>query len=389
MKEIYLDNAATTQIDREVYDAMRPFFMEKYGNASSLHSFGEEAKDAIENARKQVAIHLNSKPEEIYFTSSATESNNWVVKSISKAIRDKSPEKNEIIVSKIEHPSILESAVTMENEGFKVHYLNVDSEGIIKLGELQSLLNKKTALVSIMYANNETGTIEPISEIAKISKKNKAYFHTDAAQALNYLNCDVKKLGVDMLTISSHKIYGPKGVGALYIKTDIPVKPFMTGGAHEQNLRAGTYNTPLIVGFGKACELIINQRKLNYKKVQDLRDFFLLQIKKRIPNIQVNGSLKHRIPNNLNISFKGLEGESLLLALDIEGISVSTGSACATGELKPSHVLLALGLSELRAHSSIRFSLGKFNTKEEIIKTFAILEKVASRLRKLAKNIKA
>ena len=396
MQKIYLDYAATTPLDSEVFKAMKPYFSEKYGNASSIHQFGQEAQEGIIKARHQVADFLNCQAEEIIFTSGATEGNNAVIKGIggNKKLARETGAKPLIIVSKIEHECVLAASDRLEKDGVaEVGYLPVDREGLVNLAELRTLIQPNTVLISVMYANNEIGTIQPIAEIGQMlqelnqNRKNKIYFHTDAAQAVNYLDCDVQKLGVDLMTLSAHKICGPKGVGALFVRKDTPLERFMDGGEQEFKLRAGTHNTPGIVGLGAAISKIKNE-KLKIKNIERLRDRLIDGILKSISAAFLNGSREHRLPNNANFRFDGVEGESLVVALDLEGIAISTGSACAARSLEPSHVLIAIGLNSLETHSSVRFSLGRYTTGQEIDSVLAVLPKIIERLRNISGNLK-
>lgn len=374
MKRIYLDNAATTPVDKRVLGAMLPYFNEKYGNPMSLHSFGREALKAVEEARNKIARFFNAENQEIYFTSGATESNNWVIKGVVKASKQPKPH---IITSSIEHHCILGAC---ENIDAEITYIKPNKEGIVSVDDVKKAIKKNTVLISIMYVNNEIGTVQPIKEISKI--KGNVLFHTDATQAINYFDCDVKKLGVDFLSMSGHKIYGPKGVGLLYIKNGSLISSIQQGGSQELELRAGTHNTTGIVGLGKAIELI---KKNN--DILNLRNYLISRIIKEIKGSQLNGSLKHRSPNNANFSFKNIEGESLLFLLDKEGIACSTGSACSSGSLKASHVLLSIGLSPEQAHGSLRITLGKDNTKKEIDIAIEKIKKSIEKLRKLSGNV--
>ena len=374
MKRIYLDNAATTPVDKRVLGAMLPYFNEKYGNPMSLHSFGREALKAVEEARNKIARFFNAENQEIYFTSGATESNNWVIKGVVNASKQSKPH---IITSSIEHHCILGAC---ENIDAEITYIKPNKEGIVSVDDVKKAIKKNTVLISIMYVNNEIGTVQPIKEISKI--KGNVLFHTDATQAINYFDCDVKKLGVDFLSMSGHKIYGPKGVGLLYIKNGSLISSIQQGGSQELELRAGTHNTTGIVGLGKAIELI---KKNN--DILNLRNYLISRIIKEIKGSQLNGSLKHRSPNNANFSFKNIEGESLLFLLDKEGIACSTGSACSSGSLKASHVLLSIGLSPEQAHGSLRITLGKDNTKKEIDIAIEKIKKSIEKLRKLSGNV--
>ncbi len=386
MKRIYLDYAATTYIDPRVLQKMKPYLTRAYGNASSLYSLGREVKAAIEGGREEVAKILGASPDEIIFTGSGTESANLAIFGIAKAYRDRG---NHIIVSKIEHKAVLESARKLEKEGFRVTYLNVDSQGIIKLNELKRALNRKTILVSIMYANNEIGTIQPIKEISKIIKKFRKEnllpaFHSDACQAAGALSLKVNDLGVDLLTLNGSKIYGPKGVGCLYVNKNYKIEPLIVGGSQEMGLRAGTENTALIVGFSEALKLAEKLREKESKRLRKLRDYFTKKILKLILHCQLNGHPQKRLPNNTNLSFAGIEGESLVLKLDQYGISASTGSACTSQDLEPSHVITALGKSKEASHSSVRFSLGRKTSKSDINYVLKVLPDIVKKLRSVS-----
>lgn len=359
----YFDNAATTKIKPEVLNAMIPYLSKEYGNPSSLYSIGRNAKRAIEDAREKVAKLINANKNEIYFTSCGSESDNTAIKGIAYRYKEKG---NHIITSKIEHHAILESCKDLEKKGFKITYLNVNENGIVDLNELEESINDKTILISIMFANNEIGTIQPIEKIAKIAKSHNIIFHTDAVQAAGNIPIDVKDMGIDMLSISGHKINAPKGVGALYVKQGIEFDKFMNGGHQERNKRAGTENLAEIVGFGKACEIAKNNIENHNKYLKELRDYFISELLKTEKNIKINGSMKNRLPGNMNISIKGVDATKLLLELDKKGICISTGSACNSGETTPSHVLTAIGLKSDDAKSAIRVTFGENNTKEEI-----------------------
>ena len=381
MKRIYLDHGATTPVDKEVVKAMLPYLTEKFGNASSIHSFGQEAKDALESSRERIAKKLGAKPNEIIFTSGGSESDNLAIKGVAHAYRKKG---NHIITSSIEHPAVLGTCKSLAEEGFDITYLEVDKEGFVKPDDVERAITKKTILVSIMHANNEIGTIEPIEEIGKICKSKGVLFHTDAVQSFTKVPIDVNKMNIDLLSISAHKIYGPKGVGALYIREGVKIKKMIDGGHHEFDMRAGTENIPGIVGFAKAVELT-NENQIKY--MTNLRNKLIKGLLK-IPDTILNGpdrkNLSRRLCNNVNISFKFVEGESILLRLDDKGIAVSTGSACSSRSLKPSHVLLAIGLPPQIAHSSIRFTLGRENTIQEINYTIKTTKEVVEELRKLS-----
>lgn len=377
MKTRYFDHAATTAVAEEVKKEMLPYFCENYGNASSLYDLGIKSKEAINIARGKVARAINAKPEEIYFTSCGTESDNLSLKGIARAYRNKG---NHIITSIIEHPAILNSCKSLEKEGFKVTYLSVNKYGFIDLQELKNAINKDTILISIMMANNEIGTIEPIEEISKIAHQNNIIFHTDAVQAIGNIKIDVRKMGIDALSMSAHKFYGPKGVGALYINENVKFIPIQNGGHQEFDKRAGTENVAGIVGLGKAIE-IANNEILDYnKRLLDLREYFLRKIK-IIPYIQINGDLEKRLSGNINISFLFTNNKDIIRELNKKGICVSAGSACSSGEIRTSHVLSAIGLSEGIARGSIRITLGKENTKEDIDYLVNVLEEIIKKLR--------
>ncbi|HLC86805.1 MAG TPA: cysteine desulfurase family protein [Candidatus Nanoarchaeia archaeon] len=372
--KIYLDNAATTQVAKEVFNSMKPYLTEKYGNASSLHSFGEEANKALTNSRKIIAEKLKANQEEIIFTSGGTESNNLAILGIAHNYREKG---NHIITTKFEHPSVLETCKALEKEGFNITYLNLNREGFINLNELKNSINSKTILVSIMHANNEIGTVQDLKEIYKICKSKNAIFHTDAVQS--FCKADLNSEMADLISISSHKIHGPKGIGALYVKKGIMLKKLLHGGKHEFNLRPGTENIPSAVGFAKATALITNK---DIERMSGLRNKLISEILK-IKDTWLNGS-KKRLCNNVNISFKYIEGESILMYLNEKGIAVSTGSACAAKELKPSHVLLAIGLKQEDAHGSIRFTLSRYTTEKEIDYVIKVLPGIVKQLREMS-----
>jgi len=388
MSRIYLDYAATTPIASEVLGEMLLYLKKEYGNPSSIHEAGQTSREAIDKAREHLAGFLNCSLAEVVFTGSATESDNMAILGVANSFLKKD-KKIHIITSKIEHPAVLESCRALEKLGCEVDYCDVNKEGIVEIEEIEKLIKENTALVSIMYANNEIGTIQPIVEIGKLIQKinqdrsQKILFHTDAVQAVNYLLCDVKELGVDLLTLSAHKIYGPKGVGVLYVKQGTEIEPIMYGGHQEAGIRPGTENTANIVGVGKAIEEV---KILKYQniKISKYRDKLIIGILKNIPNAYLNGSKDKRLPNNINVSFDGAEGEALVIALDQEGVATSTGSACSSGSLEPSHVLLALEISHTQAHGSLRLTLGKQTTEKEIDKVLDILQKIVSRLRKIS-----
>ncbi len=381
MKTIYVDNGATTKTDEEVIKAMLPYLSESYGNPSSIYKLGRENKKAVEEARDKVAKVLNCEPNEIYFTAGGSESDNTAIKGIAYQYRDKG---NHIITSKIEHPAVLETCKKLEKEGFEVTYIGVDENGILNLEELKKEIRPTTTLITVMFANNEIGTIEPIEEIGKIAKENDIIFHTDAVQAVGNVEIDVKKLNIDSLSLSGHKFYGPKGIGALYVRKGIKFDKFINGGHQERNKRAGTENVPGIVGLGKAIELTYESLEEHNQKIKELRDYYVEQVEERIAYIKINGDKERRLPGNSNISFRFIEGEGLLLNLDLKGICASSGSACTSGSLDPSHVLLAIGLPHEIAHGSLRVSIGKYNTKEEIDYLVENLVEIVERLREIS-----
>ncbi|MDP2951609.1 MAG: cysteine desulfurase family protein [bacterium] len=385
---IYLDNAATTPLDPKVLEAILPYLKGQYGNASSIHALGQVARAAVEKARKQVALFLNCKESEVYFTPSATFSDNLAILGVIRRAQ-KQGIKPHIITSKIEHPAVLETCKALEKEGVEVTYLPVSKDGLVDPLEVQNKIKENTVLVSIMLANNEIGTIQPIAEIGELLREKnqnrelKIVFHTDAVQGANYLNLDVEKLGVDLLTLSGHKIYGPKGIGILYVKQGIAIEPIIFGGHQEAGLSPGTENVANIVGIGAAIVAISNG-KLQIVNIEKLRDKLIDGILKEIPQAFLNGTREKRLPNNVNISFKGVEGEALLILLDQAGVAVSTGSACSSGSLEASHVLTSLNFGKERAHSAVRFSLGKNTTEEEINKVLEVLPEMVKHLRKIS-----
>jgi cysteine desulfurase len=380
-REVYLDYAATTPIRPEVFQAMEPYLTKEFGNPSSIHHFGKQARIAIEEAREKIAKALGAKNEEIIFTSGGTESNNMALKGVAYALSDKG---KHIITSSIEHHAILEPCHFLEKLGFEITYLPVDKEGFIDPDSLRKAIRKDTILISIMHANNEIGTIEPIEELTKIAKEYEIYFHTDAVQTVGHIPVNVDKLGVDLLSISAHKFYGPKGIGALYIRKGTKIHPLIHGGEQEQRKRAGTENVAGIVGMGKAIEISILELDNERERLINLRDYFIKEVEKRIEEVYLNGPREIRLPNNINFSFAYIEGESILLNLDLEGIAVSTGSACSSASLEPSHVLSAIGLPIELAHSAVRFTLGHYTTKEDLDYTLEVLEKTVKRLRDIS-----
>lgn len=378
-KIIYLDNAATTAVREEVVEAMLPYYADKYGNPSGLYETGVTAKKAIEEARSKIADTLSAKPGEIYFTSGGTEADNWALKAAVMANRNK---KNHIITSKIEHHAILHSCEFLQAMGIDVTYIDADENGIISPDKIKKSIRPTTAVISIMFANNEVGTIQPVKEIAKIAKKNNIIFHTDAVQAYGHVNINVNEYCVDMLSASAHKFNGPKGVGFLYIRDGVNIGSFMHGGAQERKKRAGTENAAGIVGMAKAAELAVSDIDNRAKKEMMLRDHIIRRVENEIPYARLNGHRKKRLPGNTNFSFQFIEGESLILMLDMEGICASSGSACSAGSKEPSHVLMALGLPESLAYSALRMTVSEYNTLEEIDFTIDTLKRIINDLRK-------
>lgn len=381
MRRIYLDYAATTPTDPEVLKAMLPYFTDGFGNPSSIHSFGQEAKAAIEGAREKVAGLIGARSEEIVFTSGGTEADNFAIKGVAYANQHKG---NHIITSQIEHHAVIEPCKFLERRGFEVTYLPVDGYGLVDPGEVEKTITDQTILISVMHANNEIGTIEPIEEIAAIARERGIYFHTDAVQTVGHIPVDVDELKVDLLSISAHKLYGPKGVGALYIRKGTRVAPFMHGGEQERRRRASTENVPGIVGFGKACEIALDTMGGESERLRALRDRLIKEILEQIDHVRLNGHPTQRLPNNVNVSLEFVEGESILLQLDLAGIAASTGSACSSSVLEPSHVLLALGLPHESAHGSLRFTLGREITEEDIDYVVERLSKIVERLRAMS-----
>ena len=381
MRNVYLDYSATTPVKEEVLNEMIPYFTEKFGNPSSLYDKGLESKDAITEARERVASLINASAGEVFFTAGGTESDNWAVFGSAEALKSKG---NHIITTKIEHHAMLHSCEFLEKQGYDITYLSIDKDGYISLDELEKAITDKTALISIMMVNNEIGTVQPIKEACAIAKKHGVLFHTDAVQALGNVEIDVKDLGIDLMSMSSHKIYGPKGTGALYIRKGVRIANYLHGGAQENRKRAGTENLPGIIGFGKAAELSKANFENHVKHCSELRNYLKDRIINEIPDTYVNGTMEHRHPGNLNITFKYIEGESILLLLNQFGISVSTGSACSSTSLNPSHVLTALGVPVEMIHGTIRFTVGDFTTKEDIDYVVEHLKTIVSRLRELS-----
>lgn len=383
MKEIYFDHSATTRTDERVVKKMLPYFTEIYGNANSQHKYGRDAMEAVDKARDKIASLLGAKPSEIYFTSGGTEADNWTLRGVCEALKGKG---KHVIITKIEHAAMLSTAKELEKDGFEFTCLSVDKEGFIDLDELEKSIRKDTILISCMYANNEIGTIEPIEEVVKIAKKHGIICHTDAVQAVGATRINLKELGVDMMSISAHKFNGPKGIGALYIKTGIPVARLISGGHQERTRRGGTTNVPSVVGFAEALSLTYETLEEDVKYVAFLRDRFIDRVMKEIPYVRLNGpkDFSKRLPCNADFSFEYIEGESILFSLDLAGIAVSSGSACSSGSLEPSHVLLAIGVPVETAHGSIRFSFGKENTIDEIDYAVEKLKEITTRLRKMS-----
>ena len=378
---IYLDNAATTKTSQEVVDAMLPYFTENYGNASSIYEVGQRSKEAITTAREDIAKVLGAKTEEIYFTAGGSEADNWALKAAFEAYSKKG---NHIITTKIEHHAILHTCEYLEKKGAEITYLDVDENGLVNLDELQKAIRPETILISIMFANNEIGTIEPVKEIGMIAKEHGVLFHTDAVQAFGQVPIDVDEMNIDMLSSSAHKINGPKGIGFLYIRKGVKIRSFVHGGAQERKRRAGTENVPGIVGYGVAAKRAEEKMEVRTAKERELRDYFIDRVLKEIPYVKLNGDPVKRLPNNINLSFRFVEGESLLIMLDMKGIAASSGSACTSGSLDPSHVLLAIGLPHEIAHGSLRLTLGEDTTKEDLDYTLEQLKEIIGKLRDLS-----
>ncbi|BCJ94829.1 cysteine desulfurase IscS [Anaerocolumna cellulosilytica] len=380
-KKIYLDNAATTKTRPAVVEAMLPFFTESFGNPSSVYELATQNKKAVDDARNTIANALKAEPFEIYFTAGGTESDNWAIKATAEAYGDKG---NHIITSKIEHHAVLHTCEYLESKGFEVTYVDVDENGIIKLDELKKAIRPTTILISVMFANNEIGTVQPIKEIGQLAKENKILFHTDAVQAFGQLDMDVNDLNIDMLSASGHKLNGPKGIGFLYIRKGLKLKAFVHGGGQERHRRAGTENVPGIVGFGKAVEIAIETLKERQEKEIALRDRLINRVLSEIPYVRLNGHRTSRLPNNVNFSFQFIEGESLLIMLDMQNICASSGSACTSGSLDPSHVLLAIGLPHEIAHGSLRLTLCEDNTEEELDYVVEKIKEIVEKLRSMS-----
>lgn len=378
---IYFDNAATTPVRKEVYDEILPYFMQYYGNASSVYTIARESKKALEKARQQVAKALNADTEEIYFTAGGSESDNFALKGVAEAMQKKG---KHIITTQIEHHAILHTCEYLQQKGFEITYLPVDEYGKIHLEDLKNAIREDTILISVMFANNEIGTIQPIKQIGEIAKQKGIYFHTDAVQAVGHVKIDVKEMNIDLLSLSGHKLCAPKGIGAIYIKKGVAIEPFVHGGAQEKKRRAGTENIAGIVGLGKAIELASEEIEQNTKKLIYLRDKLINGILENIPYSKLNGHPTDRLPGNCNISFDFIEGESMLLLLDSKGIAASSGSACTSGSLDPSHVLLAIGLPHEKAHGSLRMTLEQYNTEQEVDTVLKELPAIVSKLRDMS-----
>lgn len=381
METIYLDNAATTRTAPEVVEAMLPFFTEYYGNASTVYALGDKSKEAVAGAREIIAATLNAKPEEIYFTAGGSEADNWALKATAEAYKDKG---KHIITSKIEHHAILHTCEWLEKQGFEVTYLDVDENGLVDPAALEAAIRPDTILVSIMFANNEIGTIEPVAQLGEVAKKHGVLFHTDAVQAFGQVPIDVDAMNIDMLSSSGHKLNGPKGIGFLYIRKGVKIRSFVHGGAQERKRRAGTENVPGIVGFGKAAELAAATMEERCGRERELRDYMIGRIEKEIPYAKINGDREQRLPNNVNVCFRFVEGESMLIMLDMKGICASSGSACTSGSLDPSHVLLAIGLPHEIAHGSLRLTLGAETTREQIDTTVDAIKEIVQHLREMS-----
>lgn len=381
MKNIYLDNAATTKIDKRVLDKMMPYFEGEYGNASSIHFPGQKNDLKIGECKEEIAKIINGKADNIIFTSSATEANNFIIKGVMRANKDKG---NHFLISAIEHPCVMASAKALLDEGFEFDYVPVDKNGIVILEDLKNKIRPETVLISVMTVNNEIGTIQPIVDIGKIARSKNIFFHTDAVQSVPYLKIDIEKWQVDFLSLSGHKFYGPQGVGVAYINKEVKIKPLIVGGGQEDGFRAGTYNMPGIIGFTEALKISYKERSAYIKNIKLLRDYFWEELNKRVKKIRLNGSLRDRVPNNLNVMFEDIEGEAILIDLSLEGVHVSTGSACSAQNLQVSSVIKAIGLSDEYMNSNVRFTLGRYNNKEEIDFVVEKLSKTVNRLREFS-----
>jgi len=381
MNRIYMDNAATTRVTEPVFEAMRPYFCETFGNPSSVHAFGRDARRAVEEARRQVAAALGCEAREVYFTGCGTESDNWAIKGCAYAAKNG---RKTIVSTTIEHHAVLHTLEQLEKEGFTVIYVPVDEEGIVKMDEMKKAITEDTLLVTVMAANNEIGTIQPIEEIAALAHEKGAIFHTDAVQAIGSMRFNVKDMGIDMLSLSGHKFHAPKGVGVLYIKNGLRIRPLIAGGAQERTQRAGTENLASIVALGKAITLANENIESHNAKLAEMRDALIEKILSRIPETRLNGHKEKRLPGNVNVSISYIEGEALLLSLDLKGIAASSGSACTSGSLDPSHVLLAIGLPHEIAHGSLRMTFSEENTMEEVDYAVESLKEIVARLREMS-----
>ncbi len=378
---IYLDHAATTPTDPEVLQAMLPYFTDRFGSASTLYSIGKETREAVEAAREEVALLIGARPDEVYFTSGGTESDNWAVTGTAVAKADKG---NHIITTKIEHHAIHEPCHTLEKHGYEVTYIPIDKDGVIDPDDVRKAINERTILISVMHANNEIGTIQPVEEIGRIAREQKILFHSDTVQSVGSIPVDVNAIGCDMLSISAHKLYGPKGIGAMYIRKGTRIGKFMQGGGQESNRRAGTHNVPAIVGLGRAAEIARTSMDEVTPRIVSYRDKLIDGILSKIPDVRLNGHRTNRLPNNVNVSFEGIEGESIILLLDMHGICASSGSACTSGSLDPSHVLLSLGLKHEEAHGSLRLTLGRENSEWDVKNVLEALPVIVERLRMMS-----
>jgi len=379
--EIYLDNNSTTKVDKEVLESMMPYFSENYGNPSSIHKFGQKNRKVIEESRESISKLLGIKSNELIFTGSGTESNNLAIRGVAEGYKEKG---NHIITSVIEHPSVLNTCKELEKEGFEITYISVNENGIVNLKELEGAIKETTILISIMHANNEIGTIQNINKIGEIAKKNKILFHSDIVQSIGKLEINPKENNIDLFSFSGHKFYGPKGIGGLYVRNGVKLKRVITGGHQERNRRPGTENVPAIVGMAKAIEIAYKNKENDNKKEKELRDYLESELIKRIPEVKANANLVERLPGTLSFTIKYVEGESILLNLDIKGIAVSSGSACASGSLDPSHVILAIGVPIEDAHGTLRFSIGKYNTKEDIDCVIKELPPIIAKIRSMS-----
>jgi cysteine desulfurase len=383
MRRAYLDNNATTPLAPEVFEAMRPYWLDEYGNASSIHWYGQRAKAAMEQAREHVARLIGAQPKEVVFTAGGTESDNAAIFGVVGAAASAS---KHVVTTTIEHHAVLSAAIALEQRGVSVTYVTVDSSGVVDPADVARAIRPNTVLISVMHANNELGTIQPIEDIGRIAREHDVWFHTDAVQTVGKIPVDVDRLGVDLLSLSAHKLYGPKGVGALYIRSGTPLSPLLYGGHHERDRRAGTENVPGIVGLGKAAELAYEHMQDDAIRVAALRDRLEESTLRGVPLAGINGDIRRRVPGTTNINFDGIQGEGFVMALDLRGVACSTGAACSSGSVEPSHVLTAIGKTRGQAESSIRFSFGRYSTPEDVDYTLAVLPEVAERLRALTPN---